>query len=154
MSLNVVAASKMYADRQGQAMNVNESTPPTADGPASHPTFTDLGGLDHLFRDPSTTLQHLVSVPLETATSSLQGPYGGRRPGYLQHAVAAARVDGQELLASDTGQPNAATSGAKALGARVSQLLTVGGVDNTGISNNIARTIERVRNAFSVPKKA
>ena len=92
------AADKLAADRAGTPLEVNESIAPTAEGASGHQVFTDLGGLDHLFRDPSTTLAHLVQVPLDVATSATHGPNGGLVPGYLQGAVTTIKADGQELF--------------------------------------------------------
>lgn len=99
MSLFLPASDKITADRTGTPLEVNENLAPTADGPAGHPVFTDLGGLDHLFRDPVESIFHTVSVPLEQATMATAGPHGGLQPGYLQGRVTAARVDGEELVA-------------------------------------------------------
>jgi hypothetical protein len=93
------ASTQMAADRTGNLTQFDESLAPTAEGPAGHvPWFTDLGGIDHLFRDPVISFQHVVSVPLEVATTSRQGPHGGLVPGYLQHVATVAKADGEELL--------------------------------------------------------
>ena len=134
------ASNQMQADRLGNLLEVNESTAPTAEGPAGHMSFTDLGGLDHLFRDPFTSLSHVVSVPLEQATTSRSGPHGGLVPSSLQHVTTAARVDGQELLAEATGSPNQATSGLSAIGQRFSSLWTVGvGANNLGTQSPLQK---------------
>ena len=94
-----LAAEKMQADRSGSLLSVNESIAPTSDGPAGHvPWPTDLGGIDHLFRDPADAIFHAVSVPLEQATTSLRGPNGGLVPGYLQHLSTVAKADGAQLV--------------------------------------------------------
>ena len=111
------AADKMYADRQGSPLNVTENIAPTADGPAGHvPFVTDLGGIDHLFRDPFTSALHVIETPLEQATGATTGPNGGSIPAYLQHKVTQI-VDGAERL--DPSLTHPATSLASATGDRL-----------------------------------
>ena len=105
MSL-LVANSALQASTIGGSGQTS-AAPEPASNPAGDPFRlpTDLGGLDHLFRDSFTSLSHTVSTSLHKATDSTVGPHGGLIPSSLQHAAAAAvsRVDGQQL--EEVGQP-------------------------------------------------
>lgn len=112
------AADQLAADRAGTPLEVNESIGPTADGPSGHWDYlTDLGGIDHLFRDPSTTLAHLVSTPLQVASSATSGPNGGLVPGYLQGAVTTIKADGAELTGGSLSGAQSAVSQGPSLAA-------------------------------------
>jgi hypothetical protein len=92
------ATSQMTADREHSSTRLNEALAPTSAGPEAQGSFTDLGGIDHLFRDPFHAALNTASTALATPTASRPGSWGGRVPGYLQHAGVIVKADGEELV--------------------------------------------------------
>jgi hypothetical protein len=119
MSSLLVASNRIQSDTAGlTSPERNDSPNPESMAESPIQLTTDLGGLEHLFRDSQfSTVTHAVSTTLTRATDSLRGPHGGLIPSSLQHAAAAgvSRVDGMPIMSVVDEARHSATPFADAL---------------------------------------